>query len=87
VSLDIVLVIWGDAHAEIEDHSHSTLATYDSLITHTVGFLVSESTEGVMLTTTEYQDEELADQAGDYHYIPRGMIIDLRVLKDTSGTG
>ena len=69
-----VLVEWDDATTSIEDFSEEN---YVPCITQSVGILVSETEEGIVLATDYVPSME---HYRCKHTIPRGMILSIQSL-------
>jgi len=68
-----VEVVWGDAHATLDSATVEEMRAYVPELTHSVGWLVHQSDEGVTIATDRWPMME--GKAGSPHFIPRGMLI------------
>lgn len=76
--LPVVYVVWEDAtELDTEAWVYIEDPIYTPKITHQVGYVISDTEEGLILTSA-YND----GQYGRRNQIPRGMIREIRLLKD-----
>lgn len=70
--MKIEVVVWGDAWQKPGDKKLSADIA-KPLITHSVGFMVLENEEGVLLATDEWPS--YPDRFYNLNFIPKGMIL------------
>lgn len=74
----LVLIRWNDAwvHGAWDDESESTKRA-QPIIVHTVGWVISDAPDGLLVAAQIAGIDQLANQS----FIPRGMIRDVTTLK------
>jgi len=78
--LPVVLVRWNDASSDTEVFTEEK--EHHTVMVATVGFLVRETKEGYTLSTdveVPCVDSEFSFRVG--HFIPRGMVHDITVIR------
>jgi hypothetical protein len=75
---NLVLVRWGDAwvHGAWDDESNSA-GKATPVIVHTVGWVISDTPDGILVAAQIAGIDQLANQS----FIPRGMIHDVTTIK------
>jgi len=78
----VVEIVWLDAHCSTSDTTIKKAAKQKPVKTVTVGFLVAENTDGVVMATDRYIDD--AKNVKMTNFIPWGMIEDYIVYEDAT---
>lgn len=77
VSRTPVLCIWNDAHGAVQEADTVDFLDMGPCVTYTVGYLVIQNDQGVVLTDTIWEDPEMAEQVSSYNFIPCSMVVEL----------
>ena len=70
--MQVVEVLWGDAWIDVCDISVTKAKTLKPVMRTTVGFLVADNDDGLVLVTDKYEDDE--KNVNTPMFIPHGMI-------------
>lgn len=68
----VVAVTWGDAFIDTEDFDKKDAKKTKPVMRTTVGFLIAENDEGLVLATDEYKKK--SDGVNAKMFIPWGMV-------------
>lgn len=70
----VVEVVWGDAWIDTKDISVKRAEKLKPVKRRTVGYLIAENEDGIVLSTDSYDDEP--DTVNGPMFIPHGMVIE-----------
>lgn len=76
----IAVVEWGDAYIDTKDFTRKKAKTFKAIRRSSVGFLVAENDEGIVLATDKFKKKK--DGYSAPMFIPWGMVINYYHLED-----
>lgn len=76
----IVVVVWDDAHCNLDSASDDDLAKTEPCRTRSVGWLVAENQHGVVIAMDRWDFKPFTKDSGNYAFIPHGMIVETKEL-------
>lgn len=72
--MKIVEVVWDDAHCSTEDITIKQARKVKPVRTNTIGYLVAENEEGLVLATDRYPKQPKFAKV--HNFVPWGMVVE-----------